>query len=348
LLRAGFATLPDGSHMLVGAIIDGTGAFAQKIRTAAALCGFLILILAIMASVTVTRRTVGRIEAINATSRTIMRSGLRQRIALRGTRDEWDELATNLNSMLDRIETLMEEVKQVSDNVAHDLRTPLARLRGRLEKAYMRERDGADDQKLIGDTLADLETVLRMFSALTRISQIESYDRRTVFHQTDLSEITREVVELFDAAAEEKNINLIPILNGRVLVNGDRDLLFDALANLVDNAIKYGPVSSRVIVEIGGTEAGPVVSVIDEGPGIAPEERQQVFKRFYRVEHSRRSPGNGLGLSLVAAVAHLHGIRIEMTDNLPGLKIQLWFPPAKTPELPQPGNLGQKTNARRG
>jgi signal transduction histidine kinase len=241
LLRAGFATLPDGSHMLVGAIIDGTGAFAQKIRTAAALCGFLILILAIMASVTVTRRTVGRIEAINATSRTIMRSGLRQRIALRGTRDEWDELATNLNSMLDRIETLMEEVKQVSDNVAHDLRTPLARLRGRLEKAYMRERDEADDQKLIGDTLADLETVLRMFSALTRISQIESYDRRTVFHQTDLSEITREVVELFDAAAEEKNINLIPISNGRVLVKGDRDLLFDALANLVDNAIKLLP-----------------------------------------------------------------------------------------------------------
>jgi signal transduction histidine kinase len=152
----------------------------------------LIFVLAGVASVSVTRRTVGRIESINATSRAIMQSGLGQRILLRGTRDEWDELAANLNSMLDRIEALMGEVKQVTDNVAHDLRTPLARMRGRLEKAYNMRRNGDYDQLLIGDTMADLEGVLRMFSSLTRISQIEAYDGTAAFRPVNLVEIESE------------------------------------------------------------------------------------------------------------------------------------------------------------
>ena len=171
VLRATFDTLPDGYHLLVGRNADDLDAFTRKIEVALLLGVTLIFVLAGVASVSVTRRTVGRIEAINATSRSIMQSGLGKRIPLRGTRDEWDQLAENLNSMLDRVEALMAEVKQVSDNVAHDLRTPLTRMRGRLEKAYHRQHNSDYDNALIGDTMADLDAVLRMFSSLTRISQ---------------------------------------------------------------------------------------------------------------------------------------------------------------------------------
>jgi signal transduction histidine kinase len=273
----------------------------------------------------VTRRTVGRIEAINATSQAIMQSGLGLRIPLRGTQDEWDQLAENLNSMLDRIETLMAEVKHVTDSVAHDLRTPLTRIRGRLEKAHDRKRDADSDQSLIGDTMADLDGVLGMFSSLTRISQIEANNPVAGFRNINLAEIASEVVELFDAAAEDKGGHLKFVGDQRVLVSGDRDLLFDAVANLVDNAIKHGRDAGHVIVEAKQNDSGAVISVADDGPGIPIDERQHVFKRFYRLERSRRAPGNGLGLSLVAAVARLHGARIEMADNAPGLRVRLWF-----------------------
>jgi len=178
---------------------------------------------------------------------------------------------------------------------------------------------------LIGDTLADLDGVLRMFASLTRISRIEANDRTAAFRTVDLSEIAREVVELFDAAAEEKGGHLIAVADQRVLVSGDRDLLFDALANLVDNAIKHGHEAGQVTVEVTRSDGIAVVSVADNGPGIPADEFPHVFKRFYRLERSRRTPGNGLGLSLVSAVAQLHGARIEMADNAPGLKIRLWF-----------------------
>ena len=198
LLRSAFTTLQDGSHLLVGKDIDDLDVFEAKIKAAGALCIVLIFVLAGVASVTVTRRTVGRIEAINATSRAVMQSGLGQRIPLRATGDEWDELAVNLNSMLDRIEALMAEVKQATDYVAHDLRTPLARMRRRLEKAYNKQREADCDQTLIGDTMANLEGVLSMFTSLTRISQIEAYDRTAAFRSVNLVEVASEVVELCD------------------------------------------------------------------------------------------------------------------------------------------------------
>jgi signal transduction histidine kinase len=325
-LRATFVTFSDGSRLLVGKSVEDIDELAQKINIAFAFSILLIFVLAGVASVSVTRRTVGRIESINATSRAIMQSGLGQRIPMRGTRDEWDELAANLNSMLDRIEALMGEVKQVTDNVAHDLRTPLARMHGRLEKAYHKQCGGNYDQSLIANIMADLEGVLRMFSSLTRISQIEAYDRTAAFCLVNLSEIARDVVELFDAAAEARGVHLKTAGDPRALVMGDRDLLFDAVANLVDNAIKYGGDAIEVIVEVQQDGGGTVISVADHGPGIPVNERQHVFKRFYRLEQSRGAPGNGLGLSLVAAVGRIHGARVEMVDNLPGLQVRLRFP----------------------
>ena len=325
LLRALLETFPSGDRLLVGRDISDLDSFTDQIKTAVISGIALIFVLAGVASILVTRRTVGRIEAINATSRAIMLSGLDKRIPLRGTNDEWDSVAENLNLMLDRIETLMAEVKQVSDNVAHDLRTPLTRMRGRLEKAYHGQRIGENDQSLLGDTIADLDAVLRIFSSLTRIAQIETQARKGAFRTVNLFEIASEVIELYDAAAEQDGTRLTVIGDREVLVTGDRDLIFDAIANLVDNSIKHGRAGGQVVVANENIDGTPAISITDDGPGIPADEYEHVFKRFYRLEHSRYTPGNGLGLSLVAAVARIHGARIEMYDNAPGLKLTLRF-----------------------
>jgi signal transduction histidine kinase len=325
LLRAMLETFPSGDRLLVGRDISDLDSFTDQIKAAVILGAALIFVLAGVTSMLVTRRTVGRIEAINATSRAIMLSGLDKRIPLRGTNDEWDSVAENLNLMLDRIETLMGEVKQVSDNVAHDLRTPLTRMRGRLEKAYHSQRIGENDQLLIGDTIADLDAVLRIFASLTRIAQIETQARKGAFRPVNLVEIASEVIELYDAAAEQDGTRLSVIGDCEVLVIGDRDLIFDAIANLVDNSIKHGRPGGHVVVANENIDGTSVFSVADDGPGIPADQHEHVFKRFYRLEHSRYTPGNGLGLSLVAAVARLHGARIEMHDNAPGLKLTLRF-----------------------
>jgi signal transduction histidine kinase len=325
LLRAVLVTFPAGDRLLVGRDISDLDRLTDRIKIAVILGVALIFVLAGVASILVTRRTVGRIEQINATSRAIMQSGLDKRIPLRGSNDEWDRVAENLNLMLDRIETLVGEVKQVSDNVAHDLRTPLTRMRGRLEKAYQSRRVGEDDQLLIGDTIADLDAVLRIFSSLTRIAQIETQARKGGFRAVNLVEIASEVVELYDAAAEQDGTRLTNVGDREVLVTGDRDLIFDAIANLLDNAIKHGRAGGQVVVACQTINSRPVVSIADDGPGIPADQHEHVFKRFYRLEHSRFTPGNGLGLSLVAAVAGLHGARIELLDNSPGLELRLWF-----------------------
>ena len=330
--RAAYETLPDGSHLLVGREMDDLYEFVGAIKIAVASGAALMLVLAAVAGVSVTRRTVGRIEAINATTRDIMRSGLGKRIPLRGTMDEWDQLAENLNSMLERIEELVREVRQVSDNVAHDLRTPLTRLQVRLQKAYHRELDSEHCHALVGDTIRALDDILGIFSSLLRISRIEALDPRSAFRTVDLAVIAGEVAELFDAAAEEKGGRIKLVSRGKAVVLGDRDLLFDAISNLIDNAIKHGDTGD-VLVETTTDDRGPVISVADHGPGIPPEERKNVLQRFYRLDHSRNSPGNGLGLSLVAAVAQLHGALIDMADNEPGLRLQLRFPPAKPPSI---------------
>ena len=286
----------------------------------------MFLALAAAAGISTSRRSVARIEAINATSRKIMQAGLGERIPLRGTRDEWDGLADNLNSMLARIEELTDSTREVADNVAHDLRTPLTRLRGRLERAIAHEADLAQYRAVIGDAIAELDGLLATFSSLLRISRIEMRDRRAAFRLVDLSEIVREVADLFDPTAEEAAVRLRLREASRAPVVGDRDLLFEAIANLTDNAIKHGGSGGEVSIAVAHEQGGPVFSVCDRGPGIPLEEHDHVVRRFYRLERSRHSPGNGLGLSLVAAVANLHGADLRMADNSPGLSVTLHFP----------------------
>ncbi len=324
-LRATYEALPPGHHLLLARKVDDLERFREQIAISLGSAAGLFLLLAAAAGISTSGRSVARIEAINATSREIIATGLRERIPVRGTGDEWDGLAENLNSMLDRITDLVESNRQVSDNVAHDLRTPLTRMRGRLERAYNRELDPGQYHALIGEVIAELDEMLRTFASLLRITEIETHHRTAGFRSLDLAEIAREVVELFDPAAEENGVTLQLCADDRVDVTGDRDLLFDAISNLVDNAIKHGGPHGSISLTVSLNADGPVVSVADRGPGIPSEERSHVLQRFYRLEVSRNSPGNGLGLSLVAAVANLHGARVEMADNAPGLMIALHF-----------------------
>ena len=345
-LRATYQILPDGHHLLVGRDTADLDRFGESVTIGLASAGVIFLILAAAAGISTSRRSVARIEAINATSREIMRSGLGERIPLRGTGDEWDGLAENLNSMLDRIEELVETNRQVSDNVAHDLRTPLTRMRGRLERACHQQLDLSHYRSLVNDTISDLDEILTTFSSLLRISQIEARDRTAAFRNIDLSEIVREVVELFEPTAEERAVRLKVFAPETVSVVGDRDLLFDAISNLVDNAIKHGGDRGEISVAVARCDDGPILSISDRGPGIPIDERNHVLRRFYRLERSRNRPGNGLGLSLVAAVAGLHGAHIIMADNSPGLRIELHFPnpqrvaPSTSIQQEQPWTIG--------
>jgi signal transduction histidine kinase len=337
-LRVIHQVLPDGYHLLLGHRIDDLDRFGENVTVGLAVAAAMFFILAAAAGISTSRRSVARIEAINATSRAIMRSGLGERIPLRGTSDEWDGLAENLNSMLDRIEELVETNRQVSDNIAHDLRTPLTRMRGRLERACNQELHVSRYRALVNNTIGELDVILMTFSSLLRISQIEARDRTAGFRNIDLSAIVREVAELFEPAAEEKGERFELDACEVVPVVGDRDLLFDAISNLVDNAIKHGGDHGEIGIAVSQGVDGPVLVITDRGPGIPIEERKQVLRRFYRLERSRNSPGNGLGLSLVAAVANLHGARLVLADNAPGLRVELRFPTLQR-EQPQSRDL---------
>jgi signal transduction histidine kinase len=326
VFRAQWVMLPGRVHVLAATDITNLKEFQHRMYYAFSFAALFIVMVSAASGVIVTRRTVARIEGINAASRAIMESDLQKRIPVHGASDEWDQLAANLNSMLDRIEFLMGEVKQVGDSIAHDLRTPLTRMRARLERASLKNRTAEDDQALLASTIMDLDDVLRMFRALTRISQIEASTQASTLRTLDLSLVAKEVAELFDAAAEERGSRL-EIKGGEPIeILGDRDLLFDAISNLVDNAIKHGRDRGLVRISADCRDNGAVLAISDDGPGVPANECDLIFRRFYRSEKSRCTPGNGLGLSIVAAVARVHGANIALFQNRPGLTIELQFP----------------------
>lgn len=282
------------------------------------------LALALMGGVMMSRSMMRRIESINRTSREIMSGNLTKRIPTTQSDDDFDALADNLNRMLDQIELLMDGVRRVSDNIAHDLKTPLARLRHRLERLKMIDDQGEDRQELVESALNEADRLLTTFNALLRIARIEAEARREGFRTIDIKELLYDVGELYGPVAEEKGLLFEHGCTSSLTMRGDRDLLFQALANLLDNAIKYTPQGGRISMSLDG--ASRQVIICDTGPGIPMSEREKVFQRFYRVDRSRTSLGSGLGLSLVSVVVKLHGIDITLSDNNPGLCVALHLP----------------------
>jgi signal transduction histidine kinase len=324
--------LRGGLRLLVGRDVRELAATRGLIRDALGWGLAMTVALALAGGWLMSAGVVRRIEGVNQVGREIMEGDLSRRIPTDGSGDEFDQLAVNLNRMLGRIEALMASVRQVSDNIAHDLRTPLSRLHTKLSQ--LRDTDlGPGAAEGIDEAIADAEELLGAFNALLRIARVESGSRRAAFADLDPVVLLHDVAELYDPLAADKAQQIQvaaptdPSLALRV--HGDRDLLFQALANLVDNAIKYTPPGGSVHLAAEAWHSGGVVlSVADSGPGIPPELRGKVLQRFYRIDASRSAPGHGLGLSLVQAVAQLHGATLELDDAAPGLRVTLGLPAA--------------------
>jgi signal transduction histidine kinase len=320
--------LSDGTFVMVADDVGRLQGARQAIRSAFAVAGGISMLLAIVGGLLLSRGFLRRIDAINRTAAQIMAGSLAARIPVRPHGDEIDSLAANLNAMLDRIQSLMENLQQVSSDVAHDLRTPLARLRQNLDAARTTATTVEDYRQATDAAIAETEGLLETFSALLRIAQIESGSRKAGFARVDMSELFEFVATTFQPVAEDQGHRLLSHIAPGAVIFGDRELLLQLATNLVENAIRHTPPGSTIELRLRREAAEVMAVVADDGPGIPPEDRQKVFRRFYRREASRTTPGSGLGLALVAAIADLHDARISLSDNAPGLLVLLSFPSA--------------------
>ena len=287
------------------------------------------LLLAALSGALVSRSFVARMDAIARTCRAIMAGNLRDRIPIPGSQDELDRLSATINAMLDRIAALMDNLRQVSSDVAHDLRTPLTHLRQRLERARAESHSPADYAAALDGAVAAADEMLSLFTALLRIAQIEGGARRAGFAPVDLTVLLKKLREVYGAVAEDDGHHLVVPDALPCPVQGDPELLFQLLANLVENAIVHTPAGTTITVTLQPDAGHAVLTVQDDGPGIPDGVRDKVFRRFYRLDASRSMPGHGLGLALVAAVAELHGGAIVMAPALPsgqGLAMTLTLP----------------------
>jgi len=327
--------LPGGFRLLVGRDLEERERLFGIIANAGQWSIALVIVLGLIGGFFVSRRVLNRVDAMTDTAQTIMAGDLAGRLPVAGTGDELDRLALHLNAMLERIEALMGGLKEVSDNIAHDLKTPLTRLRNRCEQALRGATSDKDYRAALETTIAESDELIRTFDALLMIARAESGQARDNMTEFDAAEIARDVGELYEPLAEEKGLALKIDAPVAAPVRGNRELVSQALANLVDNAIKYARPDSKLngepseIVVKAGNEGGRIMlTVADRGPGIPDGDRSRVVERFVRLEQSRSEPGSGLGLSLASAVARLHGGELKLEDNHPGLRSTIALPRA--------------------
>ena len=321
--RARRFQLNGGFQLLVGQDIQELKAAQRRVIIALSWGVILTVLLGLAGGFFISRKMLARLEVINKTSQRIIAGELKHRVPVSVRGDEFDRLSGNLNQMLDQIQELMDGIRQVSDNIAHDLKTPLFRLRQKLESLTSRPSSDAEHRKELEDALAEADRLLNLFNALLRIARIESESTKTVMQRLSLSALANDVAEFYEPLADEKQQSLTVNAEDLVVIMADRDMLFQALANLVDNAVKYTPVGGNINLTVWAKEHEARVTVCDSGFGIAPNEREKVFQRFYRTDVSRSTPGNGLGLSLVHAVTKLHSAKLALHDNQPGLCVEL-------------------------
>ena len=319
--------LPGGQTVVIGRNIDQIDEIAGIVRRALTLGLLPTFGLAIGVGLILSLRALQRISEVNRRIQRIVGGDLRERLPAGGGRDPFDQLAVSVNRMLGEIETLIQEIAGIGDNIAHDLRTPLTRVRVRLERG----RDHAktlDELRAVADqAVAGLDQSLGIITALLRIAEIEHSRRLEAFSEVRLAPLVREVAELYDPIAEDKHVALLVDAKDDATVHGDRDLLFEAVANLVDNAVKFTPQGGRVSLTVQRQGGDPVIRVADTGSGITQGECESVTKRFYRSDRSRSTKGLGLGLSLVAAIVKLHGFRFAIAPG-PGCTAEIVCSPA--------------------
>jgi signal transduction histidine kinase len=325
-LRVLAAKLDGGALLAVGKSTEPLDENKTAILNASAAAFGAVLLVGIVGGFALSMLFLSRVETITRTAEAIIAGDLSQRIPTRGTGDDFDRLALTLNRMLDRIADLIDSLKQVSSDVAHDLRTPLSRLRQELEVAQRHLASPTQHKAVLESAIANVDEILATFSALLRIAQIGAGTRRAGFRELDLSSIFTTVVEAFGPAAEDASKSMRDEIVPNIRISGDRELLVQLLANLVENAIRHTPDGTRIEVLLGREGDRTIGCVADNGPGVPAGETERIFRRFYRLEQSRSSPGSGLGLSMAAAISELHGIKLEARDNCPGLRMILNFP----------------------
>lgn len=318
-LRAFARVLASGHVLLVSQDVHELREFSERLRGVIAGGLLLFLLVGFAGAFAFGLSAHRRLESMRLSLARIVEGNLSARLPLVQGTDDLARIAVMVNGMLDEIERLMGEVKGVTDGIAHDLRTPLTRMLASLERASERVSDPEALRRVVDQAMADGRGLIQMFNGLLRIAEIEDTVRRDNFQPADLGRLCADVVEFYEPLAQERGVTLTLRSDGASHAwPGDANLLFDAIANLVDNAIKFTPFGGQVVVELGGVAGRPVLTVRDNGPGIPAEERQLVTSRFYRGEKSRFAPGHGLGLSLVAAIARLHRLQLSLGDARPG------------------------------
>ncbi len=308
----------------------------EVIFNAAAMMAGLTLILALATGLFTSKTIVQRVNLISDTSRAIMNGDLTRRVPLQGSGDEFDHLSANINKMLQRIEELMQTVRQVSNDIAHDLRTPLGRLRQNLERARLDEHTVESLQQSIDDAISETDQIIETFNALLSIGQIEAGKHRERFAQTNLTDIVQRIFDTYQPVAHNKQQQMIASIEPGIHIQGDRLLLSQMLANLIENAINHCPAKTRIEVTLLSGSEVATLTISDNGPGIPSGEREKVVRPFYRLEKSRTTHGSGLGLALVNVIANLHGIHLNLSDSGPGLTVKLRMTTLKTQEPPVP------------
>jgi signal transduction histidine kinase len=324
-----------GFRLLVGRDLDERERLYNIIANAGRWSLAVVIVLGLAGGFFVSRRVLSRIDAMTGTAQTIMAGDLSGRLPVAGSGDELDRLANNVNAMLDRIVALMHGLTEVSDNIAHDLKTPLTRLRNRCEQALRNSTSEKDYRAALESTIEESDGLIRTFDALLMIARAESGHARDNMTEFDAADVARDVSELYEPLAEDKGLALKVEAAAPAPVRGNRELVGQALANLVDNAIKYagsgGELNgepAEILVKAANDGDRITLTVEDRGPGIPEADRDRVVERFVRLDQSRSEPGLGLGLSLAAAVARLHGGELKLEDNHPGLKSIIDLPRA--------------------
>ncbi len=318
-----------GFHLLIGRDVEARAQLRHLLGDAMLWAAVIAVVLGTVGAWAVRGLFKATIADVSAAAAAVSAGDLSRRVRVAGLGDEFDLLAEAINDMLDRIGRLMDGVRQVSNAIAHDLRTPITRARARLEDAASHAKTAADLQAAIERAQVDLDGVVSVFEALLRIAEIEAGARRSAFGQVDLAPLLHDLGELYEAAAEERGQRLEPDIPVSLPVFGDRDMIQQAVANLLDNALKFAPAGSRIQLSAAVGADGISIVVADAGPGIPEDDRERATERFFRGEAARHTPGSGLGLALVQAVANLHGGGLALEDNRPGLRAVLRFPPSK-------------------